>query len=241
MLRKNKTQAEFRSTRQGQAGLFSGQEGAIPTKFDAEGEFVLPATYGRAIRLAAGGRVRLTNIFGTQAVDFWAFNAADPNEFLSMDNIRSFNSIVFASKDVALVSNYRRKLVSIVEDTSAGRHDTLLCPCSASLYRELGVKGHHRSCVDNLHEALDALSADVPFTPAAMNLFMSVHVREDGTVERLLPASKPGSYLVLRAEIDVVLAFSSCPQDVTLINGPDRTPRDCRIQIMAPVVAEPVT
>jgi uncharacterized protein YcgI (DUF1989 family) len=216
-------------------------QGTVGVAFDPAGEFVLPATYGRAIRVPAGGLVRVTNIFGTQAVDFWVFNVHDLTEYLSMDNIRSVNSIVFVTKEVALVSNLRRRLVSIVEDSSAGHHDTLLCACNAAIYREHGVAGYHRSCADNLHEALAAIAMDVPFTPAPLNLFMSVHVRNDGTIERLLPASKPGSSVVLRAEMDAVLVFSSCPQDVTPINGPDRTPRDCRIEIVAPAAGEPVS
>jgi uncharacterized protein YcgI (DUF1989 family) len=116
-----------------------------------------------------------------------------------------------------------------------------LCPCNAAIYREHGVKGYHRSCADNLHEALGEIAADVPFTPAALNLFMSVHVHDDGKIERLLPASKPGAHVLLRAEMDAILVFSACPQDVTPINGPDRTPRDCRIEITAPAAAEPVS
>lgn len=199
--------------------------------------FVLPASYGKAVRLSAGQQLRVTNPFGTQAVDFWAFSADDLGEYLSMDNFRSFNSMVFVTKETALVSNHRRPLVTIVEDTSAGKHDTLLCACNADIYRQLGVKGYHRSCADNLHEALGELSLAVPFTPAPVNLFMSVHVHGDGSIERLLPTSKPGAYVLLKAEIDVVLAFSCCPQDVTTINGPDRMPRDCLIEILAPIAA----
>lgn len=202
--------------------------------FDPVGEFVLPARYGRAIRVAKGGLVRVTNPFGTQAVDFWAFNADDLDEYLCMEHLRSFNSIVFVTKEVALVSNERRPLVTMIEDTSAGRHDTLLCACNAAIYREHGVKGYHRSCADNLHEALTAIECDVPFTPGALNLFMSVKVHDDGKIERLLPASKPGAHVTLRADMDVIMAFSACPQDVTPINGPDRTPRDCNIEILAP-------
>ena len=73
----------------------------------------------------------------------------------------------------------------------------------------------------------------VPFTPASLNLFMSTRVEPDGAVTRLLPASRPGADLLLRAERNVVLVLSSCPQDITPINGPDRTPRDCRVVVMA--------
>jgi len=199
--------------------------------------FVLPAGYGKAVKLKAGQRLRLVNPAGTQAVDFWAFVERDLYEFLSMDNFRSFNSTVHATRDTALVSTRRRPLVKIVEDTSSGKHDTLLCACNADIYRQLGVEGYHRSCADNMHEALAELSIEMPFTPAPLNLFMCVAVREDGSLDRLLPASKPGSHVLIEAEDDVVLAFSCCPQDVTPINGPDRTPRDCHIEILSPAGA----
>jgi uncharacterized protein YcgI (DUF1989 family) len=201
-------------------------------RFDPPGTRILPAARGAAFRLPAGGRVRIVNPHGTQAVDLWAFAMADPDEFLSMDHLRSVNSVVAVDRGTRLVSNRRRPMLSIVEDTSAGRHDTLLCPCNASLYEELGCVGYHRSCADNLHEGLAAIGIEVPFTPASLNLFMSVRVEPDGTITRLLPSSRPGSHVLLRAEMDLVLALSSCPQDVTTINGPDRTPRDCAVEIV---------
>ncbi|WP_137388700.1 DUF1989 domain-containing protein [Rhodoligotrophos defluvii] len=194
----------------------------------------LPAGYGKALRLREGQQLKLINIHGTQAVDTWAFVDGDMSEHLSMDNLRSFNSTVYVNKGVALVSNHRRPLISIVEDTSAGNHDTLLCACNADIYRQLGVQGYHRSCADNLHEALAELSLSLPFTPSPLNMFMNVSVNPDGSLNRLLPTSAPGSYVTLRAETDVVVAFSCCPQDVTTINGLDRKPRDCTIEIYAP-------
>lgn len=192
----------------------------------------LPAARGKAVRLKAGERLRLTNPHGTQAVDLWAFVDGDLSEHLSMDHFRSVHSSIFATVATPLVSTARRALLTIVEDTSSGRHDTLLCPCNGPLYRQLGAE-NHRSCADNLHEALAEIGLAVPFTPASLNLFMCVDVRPDGSLDRLLPASAPGSHVTLRAEADVVVALSSCPQDITLINGPERTPRDCRIERLA--------
>lgn len=207
--------------------------------YQPPGEFVLPASYGKAIRVAPGTLVKVTNPFGTQAIDFWAYNANDLSEYLSTENLRSVNSTVPVNKGTRIVSNLRRPLVSIVEDTSAGNHDTLLCACNAAIYAELGCTGYHRSCADNLHEGLAEIGLKVPFTPGPVNLFMSVRPNADGTLTRLLPASKPGAYILLRAEMDVVLAFSCCPQDVTTINGPDKTPRDCLIEVLASDGASP--
>jgi hypothetical protein len=196
------------------------------------GALVLAAGRGKAMRVAAGTLVKLTNPHGTQAVDFWAFNADDPGEYLSTEHIRSVNSTVPVNSGSRLVSWRRRPLASIVEDSSAGDHDTLLCPCNADLYAELGCTGYHRSCADNLHEGLAEIGIEIPFTPASVNLFMSVRAEPDGSLTRLLPASEPGSQVTIRAEMEVILAFSSCPQDVTTINGPDRTPRDCLIVVI---------
>ena len=197
--------------------------------------FVLPAGHGKAVRLKATHRLKLTNLYGTQAIDFWAFVERDRYEFTSMDNFRSFHSTVHITKDTPLVSTRRRPLVTIVEDTSAGKHDTLLCACNADIYRQLGVEGHHRSCADNMHEALGEFGIKMPFTPAPANFFMCVAVRPDGSLDRLLPTSKPGSHVLLQAEDDVVMVFSCCPQDITTINGEDRTPRNCQIDILSPV------
>ncbi|MDF2618885.1 MAG: hypothetical protein K0S00_1544 [Xanthobacteraceae bacterium] len=196
---------------------------------------VLPAGRGWAVKMKAGQRLKLTNPHGTQAVDFWAFAERDIYEFTSMDHFRSVHSTIHVTKDTPVVSTRRQPLASIVEDTSSGKHDTLLCPCNAALYRQLGAEGHHRSCADNLHEGLAELGIELPFTPASVNLFMCVAVRADGSLDRLLPASKPGSHVVLQAEDDIVMAFSCCPQDITPINGEDRTPHDCLIDIYSPV------
>ncbi len=41
-----------------------------------------------------------------------------------------------------------------------------------------------------------------------------------------------GSHVVLRAEIDLVVVFSACPQDIVPINGLDRTPKDVHFEIL---------
>ena len=45
------------------------------------------------------------------------------------------------------------------------------------------------------------------------------------------PVSNPGDYVIFKAEMDAVVAFSACPQDILLINGPDRNPTEAHYQI----------
>jgi uncharacterized protein YcgI (DUF1989 family) len=197
-----------------------------------ESSEILPASHGRAYAMQAGQIAIITNLHGNQVVDAWALSAADPAEFSSMDHTRSVNSNIYFEKGMKVVSNRRRPMVTLIDDSAALRHDTLLCPCNAELYEQLGCDGYHRSCSDNFHEALSGKATDLPLTPASLNLFMNVPVNADGALERRAPASKAGDYVSLRAEMDLLLVLSACPQDVTVINGDDRTPRDVAIRIV---------
>jgi uncharacterized protein YcgI (DUF1989 family) len=48
---------------------------------------------------------------------------------------------------------------------------------------------------------------------------MNIPWTPDGTLSWAEPISTPGSYVRLRAEMDLVVAFSACPQDILPING----------------------
>ena len=53
-----------------------------------------------------------------------------------------------------LVTNKRRPILTLVEDTSLGVHDTCMSACDIYRYRGLGVEGHHDSCTDNLFKGV---------------------------------------------------------------------------------------
>ncbi|UWU17431.1 DUF1989 domain-containing protein [Rhizobium sullae] len=192
---------------------------------------MVPASHGRAYRMQAGQVAVIANLHGNQVVDAWALSETDPLEFSSMDHTRSVNSSIYLEKGMKVVSNRRRPMMTLLDDSALLCHDTLLCPCNAEIYEQLGCDGYHRSCSDNFHEALAAKERQLPFTPASLNLFMNVPVHADGSLERHAPASKAGDYVALRAEMDLLLVLSACPQDITVINGDDRTPRNIAIRI----------
>ncbi len=191
----------------------------------------IPAARGKAAAVPSGQHITVINTHGSQVLDTWAFNADDPAEHMSMAHSRSFNSRIYPRVGDALVTNRRRPILTIVEDTSPGLHDTLLCACNQAIYRELGVTDYHRNCEDNLHEALVELGLAVTDTPNPLNLFMNTPVVEGGAIDRRPPRSKAGDSIVLRAEMDLVVVFSACPQDITPINGPELTPRDAHFRV----------
>jgi len=184
------------------------------------GELVtIPARRGKAARVAAGQRIRVVNTHGTQVVDAWAFSARDVSEWMAMEASRaSFLKLAAAVGD-AFVTNRRRPILTLVEDTAGCAHDTLIAPCDVERYGLLGVQGYHDNCRDNLHAALAALGLAIPATPASLNLFMNIPWTADGRLAWGEPVSAAGSYALFRAEMDLVIAFSACPQDILPING----------------------
>lgn len=198
----------------------------------------IPARGGKAAFVEAGQRIRVINTHGQQVVDTWAFRRDELTEFMSMEHSRTFLSRIMARVGDSMVTNHRRPILTLVEDTtvegdSAGIHDTLLAACDRYRYELLGCEGYHDNCTDNLAAALAELGLTPPETPSPWNLFMNIPVASDGTVSFQAPVSRPGDSVTLRAEMDCVVAFSACPQDIVPINGVDCIPTEAHFQILA--------
>ncbi len=197
----------------------------------------IPARGGKAAFVEAGQRVWVINTHGQQVVDTWAFRRDELTEFMSMEHSRTFLSRIMARVGDNMVTNHRRPILTLVEDTtvegdSAGIHDTLLAACDRYRYELLGCEGYHDNCTDNLAAALAELGLTPPETPSPWNLFMNIPVASDGTVSFQAPVSRPGDSVTLRAEMDCVVAFSACPQDIVPINGVDCIPTEAHFQIL---------
>ena len=200
---------------------------------------IIPARGGKAAFVEAGQRIRVINTHGQQVVDTWAFRRDELTEFMSMEHSRTFLSRIMARVGDSMVTNHRRPILTLVEDTtvegeSAGIHDTLLAACDRYRYELLGCEGYHDNCTDNLAAGLAELGLTPAETPSPWNLFMNIPVASDGTVSFEAPVSRPGDYVTLRAEMDCVLAFSACPQDIVPINGVDCIPTEAHFQILEP-------
>lgn len=194
---------------------------------------LLPARSGRAVRLARGQALKIVNTHGQQVVDAWAFNADDLGEFMSMEHLRQVLGRIILRVGDPLATNQRRPILTLVEDTSPGIHDTLMAACDVWRYRNLGCAGHHDNCRDNLFAAMAALGATPPECPSPLNLWMNIPVGEGGAIDWLPPVSRPGDYVVLRAELDCIAVMSACPQDMVPINGAAMAPTEVHFQVLA--------
>lgn len=192
----------------------------------------IPARKGKSTRLNRGETVKVVNTTGQQVVDTWAFNASDLREFMSMEHSRVAMGHIMPVVGDTLVTNRRRPILTVVEDTSGGIHDTLFAACDRWRYELLGCEGYHDNCTDNLTAALAELGLAPPEVPAPLNLFMNIPVIDGNRVEVRPPVSTPGSHIALRAAIDCILAFSACPQDILPVNGLAMRPTHAHFMIL---------
>ncbi len=118
---------------------------------------VIPARGGKACFVRAGQSLKVIKTHGQQVVDTWAFNAADLSEFMSMEHSRTALTKILAVVGDSMVTNRRRPILTLVEDTTAGLHDTLLAACDRYRYELLGCVGYHANCTDNLAAAMSEL------------------------------------------------------------------------------------
>ena len=194
----------------------------------------IPAGHGKAFILNKSQAISVVNTYGTQVVDCWAFNRANTDEYMSMEASRVWSQRLNPILGDTFVTNNRNKILTIVEDTSPGIHDTFMAACDEKRYKLLGVKKYHRNCCDNLVEALQEykIQLEKPIL-ASFNIFMNIEVQEDKKTLHTLPTvTKPGDKITLRAEMDCFVVLSSCPQDIVKIQGQlDNEPKSVEVLI----------
>ena len=70
-----------------------------------------------------------------------------------------------------------------------------------------------------------------PEVPSPLNLWMNIPVKPDGSIGWEKPVSRPGDYVLLKAEMDCVIAMSACPQDIVCINA--NSPTEAHYELLA--------
>jgi len=191
--------------------------------------YEVTARTGKGFEVAGGDLIRITDLEGSQPVDFWAFNKVNHLEFLSCEHTKPSIEKLFPRVGDSAYTNHRREIVTVVEDNSPGQHDMQYAACDPTRYAELGVEGDHESCQDNLHKALKDFGIKLDFTPQPWNLFTNFFINPDGTFTIKAPQSKAADNIVLRAEMDAYIVVSACPQDQNLTCGGN--PTDIRVEV----------
>lgn len=186
---------------------------------------IVAAGLGKAFRLCAGEQVRVGLAEGPQVVDLFAFSDPDLNEMLSTEHTRSCIQRLAPVPGEPFYSNRRRPMLGLTADSSPGIHDLLLSACDLARYALLGHSEPHRSCADNLIEALGEIGLAVPRVPSPVNLFERVTIGPGGRLSIEPPLARRGDAVTLQALMDQIVVVSACPMDIAATNGADRRPK----------------
>ena len=130
---------------------------------------------------------------------------------------------IYLSKGCVLYDDLAQPMMTMIEDT-VGRHDTLAGNCSREINMVRYGATAPLSCRDNFIKALGELGMGPRDIPANINFFMNVPVSADGQVAIVDGISKPGDYVDLRCEKDVIVVISNCPQEHNPCSGGSPTP-----------------
>jgi uncharacterized protein YcgI (DUF1989 family) len=166
---------------------------------------------GTAFLLNKGQRLKVIDPCGEQVADLVAFGRPDSGEAISSGRSIDYAGKIYLSKGDPLYSNRSNVMLEIREDT-VGRHDFLLTPCSAEMFRKLyGDENPHRGCFGNLAAALEAYNIAADRIPVAFNIFMNVPVdSRTGIIKVEPPLSRAGDFIEFEAIMDLVIGLTAC-------------------------------
>jgi|SRR6185437_14688784 len=171
---------------------------------------LIPAAGGAGLRLKRGERLQILDPQGGQSGDLVAFSH-DGRQRLSNGRTFDYCGKIYLSIGDVLWSDRSERMLTIVAD-DVGRHDFLYASCSLEMFQiQYGVTGYHANCHDNLCTELRNLGIVPDPLPTAFNFFMNVDVSADGRLAFAPPRSRAGDSFVVRAEMDLAIALSSCP------------------------------
>lgn len=183
-------------------------------------DVIVPARAPWLHHVAAGQTLRIVDLEGNQAVDFLLYATQDDAERYSAQDTVAAQANIFLRTGTQLLSNEGRVMMTIT-DTSVDYHDTLggACSCESNSLRY----GHHtkaqHACVENFLDANLRAGRTKRDIVSNINFFMNVPVEADGSLGIVDGISAPGLTVDLRAEMDVVVLVSNCPQINNPCNG----------------------
>ncbi|MBW8191059.1 urea carboxylase-associated family protein [Neiella marina] len=176
----------------------------------------------------AGQTFRILDLEGNQAADTLFYNAKDPSErYSAVDTIREQGN-VYLTAGTTLISNEGNPMLEIVADT-CGRHDTLggACATESNTVRYAIDKKCMHACRDSWllavaeNEQYGLSKRDITHN---INFFMNVPITEQGGLTFEDGISGAGKYVELKANMDVIVLLSNCPQLNNPCNAYNPTP-----------------
>ena len=177
----------------------------------------IPARQPWSRIIQKGQVLRIIDLQGNQAVDTLFYRADDPSERYSAQDTVVNQGNIFITTGTEILSNEGNVMMTVIAD-ECGRHDTVggACSMESNSVRYGLHKKHLHACVENYLIELSKYEMNKRDLVSNINFYMNVPVSADGTLEIVDGLSEAGKIVELRAEMDVMVLISNCPQ----VNNP---------------------
>ena len=196
-------------------------------------DFRIKACTAEAYEVKAGEFVQVIDVMGRECSDFQAFDLRKLDKGIErgLDVTTTRTLMGFGYPGPGLFSKYydvdMQPLVEVIRDT-VGRHDTFGLACAAKYYEDMGYFGH-ANCSDNFNLALEPFQIAPRKGWAAANFFFNTGIDEHNVLYSDEPWSRPGDYVLMQAQTDLICISSACPDDTSPANG--WQPTDIHVRI----------
>ncbi len=187
--------------------------------------YFVPAEAPFTCLVKKGESVRIIDLEGQQAVDTLFYRADDFAERYSSQDTLRVQGAAYVTTGTKLISNEGNVMLEVTAD-SCGRHDTSAgaCSCEANTVRFGHQVKYLHACRENFVMAVTRHGMSKRDIVPNINFFMNVPVEPSGELAIVDGISRPGDYVELKAEMDVLLVISNCPQINNPCNGFNPTP-----------------
>ncbi|MDQ1129279.1 urea amidolyase associated protein UAAP2 [Microbacterium sp. SORGH_AS_0888] len=161
----------------------------------------------------AGDVLTIVDVGGNQSADFLVYAADDTQERYSAADTIAWQRNVYVRTGTVLRSNLGRPLMTVVGN-EVERQDTIggACGKESNTLRY----GHHtlsqHGCRENFLAEAARHGLGARDLVSNINWFMNVPVEADGSLGIVDGISAPGKRVALRADRDVLVIVSNCPQ-----------------------------
>lgn len=176
-------------------------------------------------QVSAGGTIRIVDLEGNQAADTLFYDADDlANRYSAFDTIREQGSAYLTAGSVLL--SQRLDVLGVITADTCGRHDTIGGACSqeSNVIRYGEHTRHQHACRETFLRYGAAVGIGPTELTHNINFFMNVPVTPQGDLTFADGLSRPGAYVEILAERDLIVLISNCPQLNNPCNGWNPTP-----------------
>ena len=215
----------------------------------ADGDFIFKENLGGGSMwswvLKRGTTLRLTDLEGGANVSALFYNADAPLERYNMPDTLKAQFIAYLTRGCVLYSDMGRVLVSLTGDT-CGWHDTLCGSTDAAMTEaRYGASSYQENRNDRFRNGRDNFLVELAKhglgrkdLGANLNFFSKVQVEDSGDLRHVPGFSRPGAWVDLRAEMNVLVVLSNTPHPLDLASAYAPPPVELSVRHSAPAESD---